>query len=103
MTPYEILVLAKEKISKPENWTKSASARNKNGEDTYPTNSDAVCFCSIGAIQSVSKYTGDEAIDILRRVLYPNNWYGVAAFNDSHLTTHEDVMKAFDKAIEAAC
>lgn len=106
MTPYEVLVLAKEKISTPDKWTKGVGARNSKGEWINVFSKDAACFCSIGAIMNVCENISIrlETYKILRNS-FPSifNNYTVASFNDSYATTHDDVMKVFDKAIEAAC
>lgn len=106
MSPYEVLVLAKEKINSPEKWIKGYVAQNANGNVVNPWENDATCFCSVGAIMCVTKNIEDrlEAYKILRNS-FPSifNNYTVASFNDSYATTHDDVMKVFDKAIEAAC
>lgn len=33
-----------------EGWTQGAMARNELGEDTYPTDPRAVCWCALGAV-----------------------------------------------------
>lgn len=97
---FEILTKAKDKIANPENWTKKRTARNKNGIGVSVTSSEAVCWCSVGAIEYVWMINGallDEfrnCIDLLEKVI---GGRGVGHFNDSH--THTEVMEAFDKAI----
>lgn len=104
-TIYETLVAAKNLISNPDNWTQEAVARDSHGADTYSLNTDAVCWCSIGALHKVTKNNSlviTSAAKHLRFVLEQEHkdYDGIAHFNDSH--THAEVMAFWNKAIAAA-
>lgn len=107
MKTSEILIKAKEVIVNPENWIKHYYAYDKNrspvGRGTHP---DAVCFCSVGALQKVIGDKGD-ASDIfvntskireLTKVLGDVAGETITEYNDSH--NHSEVMEVWDKAIE---
>ncbi len=103
----QTLVKAKEAIQDPNTWTQGRSARMADGKPTYPGDSDASCFCSVGAIEKVTLATGDKAryplyagaIAELSAVLFPK-FSGIAQMNDS--SSHGQVMAYFDRAIAAA-
>lgn len=112
MKTVEILEKAREKIAEESKWTKGALARTATGaritkDDGFGA---ASCFCSVGAVrvicpefsenrgqasfklwQAVNEGVADEA---LKRV--------VAVWNDATETTHADVLRVFDRAIELA-
>lgn len=54
MKPSETLRAAKVKISEPSRWTTRTYAKNVYGCTIYSHEEDAVCFCSIGAVQVVT-------------------------------------------------
>lgn len=106
MLIHEELALAKKLISDPACWTKGAYAKGADGKYTSPTGllthkypNPPVCFCSVGAIAHV---IGSH--NITEHIRYLNMAVNglVVTFNDQPATTHEDVMKAFSKAIELA-
>lgn len=105
MKTSEILIKAKAIISNPDKWTQGAFARNYDGEEVSPISSQAVCFCSIGALKaSVGKDQSEvtmfylvNARDYLMKAT-PDGY--IAVFNDEH--THEEVMAVWDKAIKLA-
>ena len=41
------------------------------------------------------------AILTLAKIVNDAEWFSIAAFNDDPITTHEDVMKVFDEAIDS--
>lgn len=104
MNPVEVLKKAREIIAKEENWAQHVFAANEKGESVPDYSSDACKFCSLGAI---SKAVGsDDEYHITNFVTYTNAKRllmsaideHIAVFNDTH--THEEVIAAFDKAIE---
>lgn len=99
MTPKEILIAARAKIADREHWTTGAFARAKDGLTRRPDNVDAVCWCSIGAIESIGDWRAVENSNakILLRLAVGGSAVG---FNDSH--THDEVLAVFDKAIQNA-
>lgn len=92
MKTSEVLSRAKELISKPENWTRAAFARDKDGTSVSWSSPDAVCFCSVGAVRRVAKEEGSEAETPLRLVMK-----SIVDYNDYR--THPEVLAAFDSAI----
>lgn len=108
MNTKELLTKAKELISDPNKWTKESFARNKDNKPVEYLSPDATCFCAIGAIRKVGysneSFTKTLPAEIkLQREVQKNTIFAeVASFNDFLLTTHEEVLHLFDKAIEAA-
>lgn len=99
MTVKEVLIAARAKIEKPENWTQKAYARDNLGFKVMPSDDGAVCFCAAGALRSLRDLT---------YIVKENSWYAlvtemgtqtVSFFNDRH--THDQVLHAFDRAIAA--
>ena len=96
--PEHIKVLreAKARINKPEKWCKGA----------YVSFRDPSAYCMLGsmgwrrsAVNDAPLSPGtDDASWLLKRVIGEN----IPDFNDAGITTHADVMAAFDLAIEQA-
>lgn len=110
MTVKETLIAAKALIDTPDKWTTKGFARDAKGTllhwgDNWET---ATCWCSAGAIYAVDTDQVSAVREFARAVLpkVDANWDDelldklVGDWNDNH--THEEVMAAFDKAIEAA-
>jgi hypothetical protein len=98
MNKLDILKAARNLITDPKNWTKGTSARNKYGRKVTPWCSEAVCWCSMGAIAKAANFPIENkeysaAHEYLRVVMNSD----VARFNDER--THRDVLNAFDTAI----
>ncbi len=110
MTITELLIEAKKLISNPENWIQTGFAKDQNNRPTEATASDAVKFCSVGAIRhavhfcspwlptnaaySTAAIAAVEALKSVIGVFYIYRW------NDT--VTHAQVMTAFDEAIKQA-
>ena len=101
----EVLTKAREAISEPHKWTQGAYFRSDKGMSVVDLD-DATRFCSVGAIQSVAKLPSAISLAALRtlargigRGTKPRY---IAAWNDNPVRTHEDVIDAFDRAIEIA-
>jgi len=100
----EILIGARKILSDPSRWTRQFQARDSAGACIAWNQPEAVCFCLMGAInragmtispsESAPAY---EAMDVLDTVIDTS----IPLFNDRPSTTHEDVLKALDKAIES--
>lgn len=97
-TTKQILIEARERISKKENWTQRSMARDADGNEVNSGSLEATCWCSLGAIASCAKNC-DDMEDAYHKLIDATG-FNVAEFNDTH--THEQVLAAFDKAI-AAC
>ena len=91
-TTKEILVAARAIIANKENWTQDAYARDKYGVSIGVNCSNAVYFCSIGAIRKITMSPFD-AMEVLRKHMEDS----IIAFNDGH--THKEVLAAWDEAI----
>lgn len=120
MTPLEILTRAREIITPPGNWTRHYVARNKDGEVTFSSSPDACQWCAIGAIEAASgsqiipypprdiKVEMDSALNTLRSAIPAgfsdprNGGPIVSIYNDAKSTSHDDILKLFDRAISAA-
>lgn len=103
-TTKQILIEARAVIALPEHWTQEHCARNAKG-DPAPSgyDSDAVCWCSVGALEKVMgvdyfHYRSHGPKSLLDSVV-PSG-VGIIGFNDGN--THAEVLAAFDRAIESA-
>ena len=98
----EVLVNARKILSKEENWTRGSYARDEDGQSVYVNASNAVCFCSIGAVNAsaMPRHSGEyvTALEALEMVVKP---MPIIAFNDAESTSHKGVMAMFDLAIES--
>ena len=127
----DVLRMARSRSENPENWTKGALARTdfahrSNREATHPNSLDAHSFCMVGAVLSVlglpfapmpgdsraglpyAEYvTARKALAYAREQAYPlREWekYNTrpSDFNDGERTSHADVLRVFDVAIQTA-
>lgn len=85
----EILISARKRIEKPENWIQGAFS-----------NLTQTAFCATGSLLEEGKEYGSTVYARLREAmnLPPNEQ--ICNYNDTH--THAEVIAAFDKAIEEA-
>lgn len=93
-----LLKNARELISNEENWTYGSYSRSIDGGTAIPSSTDAVCWCSIGALRKFGAWdsVNDAMFELM--VAMPEDYrQSVATFNDSH--THAEVLALFDKAI----
>lgn len=93
----QLLQQGRDLITNPEHWTQGAYARDKFGSSRTGKATDAVCFCSLGAIYRVvppDENTNDAGYYL--RLVMDN----IMTFNDNH--SHEEVLMAWDLAIELA-
>lgn len=112
MTTLTILQQIRELLSDEKRWTKEASARDSKGISVNPNRLRAVRWCLHGACTKVARDLPDNS-DVIRmlddeaKAMFPDrNKYGVnlhfILVNDHPDTTHADVIKVLDKAIERA-
>lgn len=95
------LKAARRLLSKPERWTKGWFAKDKDGADVSELSKHATCFCPEGAIyRSAPGLLETDALAALERGL-PKQWYSVPLWNDAPRRTHAQVLRLFDRAIEA--
>lgn len=108
-TTEQLLYVAKARITDPDNWCKGASAFTSNGRPVGVSDPNACKWCSYGALAYAHDVTSLEqeceaefvnADVLLRRAANVGGSY--IEFNDRPSTTHSDVMRMFDKAIELA-
>lgn len=121
-----LLTMAKSYISDPDKWIKGAFAKGGDqnnypspwqyaelGDDPYMCG-DGACIRARHKLQQelgLSNTRRDrlysDAIEILAKATGRDDAHfareGIWQFNDSHDTTHKDVMTAFDLAIEDVC
>lgn len=91
----EVLKAGRTLISSPLSWTQGAFARDKFGKEVDPDRLTACCWDSNGAL-AIAGPPYKRARLLLSMQMQP----GIATFNDSH--THEEVLAAWDKAIDVA-
>jgi hypothetical protein len=106
MRAVDILKAAKEKIATPDKWTQGAYAKDANGYAVVETSNKAACFCSLGAIYAANprkegtpNWDAQLAARDLASVVGKQS---IVNWNDEEGRTHEEVLAAFDKAIERA-
>jgi len=93
----QVLIKARELISKPENWTQRAVARTPEGHRTSALSTNAVCYCAMGALIKIYPlYQGSRHIGTLAKAMGTTD---IAHYNDNH--THAEVLAMFDKAVTA--
>ena len=105
MKPSELLIKAKAVIADPKHWTQGWYAKDAKGYSTGPAEPNAVCWCSVGALRAVAHEentysTRSAAAGYLARVSAECGYNDIPDFNDN--SSHETVMKAWDKAIKLA-
>jgi hypothetical protein len=102
MTPLELLTNGREVITNKERWTRGALARDKNRDRTLPRSPKAVCFCSIGALLKANE--GGFVLTVREAEMFLKQAMGadITIFNDRLAKNHDEVLSAWDKAIELA-
>lgn len=107
MKPSEILISARGLLANVDSWGKGYYAFNKSQDMREVGDSDATCFCMIGALaKAAGSFTGvggyeqseHPEIEYLAKVVGEH----VPNYNDHPDRTHAEVIAAFDKAIELA-
>lgn len=109
MNTKETLLAARKLIENPAHWAKGEFARDADGNAVAIHDASAVCFCAVGAIRhAAGRFANTKEVrDALARAIYfiskendRTRW--ISVFNDSELTSHADILHAFDVAIELA-
>jgi hypothetical protein len=125
LSPTQLLIRAKKRISKESNWTKGAAARGYFGQVTTTNSCFAKSWCALGSLlvealtpegansglrarnllaealpERQAIYYLDTAIKALYGAYSYEEESNLIAFNDHTNTAHPDVMAVFDKAIE---
>lgn len=105
-TTIEILVAARALLADPARWTKGESARDLRGKEVPPNYPSAVCWCMTGALNKVVRspcmWFKSEAVLSAAELLETTVASEITSFNDNPATTHADVLRALDAAIERA-
>lgn len=96
----KVLVSARELLSDEKRWTKGASARDATGDDVDPRSERAVCWCVVGAVvkSTLGMLHQEAALNQVHDVVDEP----IPEFNDAPTSTHADVLRALDAAIERA-
>lgn len=105
MKTSEVLNAALEKFGpKGERWTKGAYARNSADNKCNEFSSEAVCFCSLGAIRVVSGIVDDDskAVVMLSEAILETYELDTVEFNDNPNREFADVARMFLYAIAKA-
>jgi hypothetical protein len=107
MTTKEILIAARAKIERPQDWIQGRFAVSGLQNKVKPHSRRASCWCALGAIAAITREdphdVDDEAYWLLHRAMVlPENETAVAGWNDAPGRTHAEVLAAFDRAIEDA-
>ena len=115
MSVLETLIKVRELLSNKDHWTKGYYSKDSHGIRIRPHEPSACTFCMFGAIYKVCPDRPFSAVgfkdpfvievhDRIEKVigeLYPNfREASVARFNDDPETTHADVLRVLDRAIE---
>jgi hypothetical protein len=105
----EILTKAQDKIRDPKNWTQDTYARDETGASVKAHSPAAVCFCSLGAIESFFHSEEFDGLEVMhaRDFLYTAanqiaDGRTVANYNDDPDRTHDEIMALWDRAKEIA-
>jgi hypothetical protein len=102
MTTKEVLKKAKEKIE--QGWCQHVIAKDREGTKVPADSPEAIQWCSVGAIASIYAkqdvfITFTPEYNLILKVLKTES---LAEWNDRPKRTIEEVLAAFDKAIELA-
>lgn len=102
MTVLEVLKAARERVAR--GWTQHAHARLSTGQPTRSNDSAAASWCAVGALGDGH----DDSIETCatcaaetRLVIAAGaERFGLVGWNDASGRTQEEVLQAFDKAIQ---
>ena len=104
MKPSELLIKAKAVIADPKHWAQGWYAKDAEGQPVGPRKSYAVCWCSVGALEKVAhEENTHDTHSTTARYLFDVSaecGYDIIDLNDN--SSHEAVMRAWDKAIKLA-
>lgn len=99
VTPKELYLAARERISDPNRWMQGSNAADARGIGVHSWNPAAVKWCSLGSVRSFK-----QPPEINRAVLNAlNSACGgvIAIYNDNH--THDEVMDMWNRAEALLC
>lgn len=73
-------------------WTQDTFARTQGGRPCEPLSKKAASYCLYGGCERVGIYNPHSLFEFLIE--------GIANFNDDPKTTHKDVLRVLDKAVQ---
>ncbi len=96
MTPKEVLIAARKLIESPKQWLKGADSGLRN---------EIWCYCASGALmtavdENIPPVDWDAAENALSLAATGDPDGNIPIWNDAPERTHEEVLAAFDEAIE---
>jgi len=83
-------------------WTQGVYARDAYQNHELYESPRAVCFCAQGAIKRASGYDVDACVAAYRHLTHAIGGSYIPGWNDEKARTKEEVVAAFDRAIELA-
>jgi hypothetical protein len=106
----ELIAAARNKIARPELWTRGRMMRDRNGAPVHYLEGGAVVFSAAGAVLAITigEKTGDrrwaDALTYLNAACPPpsTNTNPLWAYENRPETTHADMLAVFDRAYAAA-
>ena len=110
-----ILCDTRQRLARPERWTRRGYARDSQGEVCSLSSEQATCWCVTGAltlasirtrplIDGLDRDTSEAALHNAEdRVARAIGGGSVPNWQDAETTTHEQVLKALDVAIASQC
>jgi hypothetical protein len=102
ITTVDLLRAARAKIERPECWTTKYYAHDATGGECEASAREAVCWCALGAVKSVTTHGCFHTLWELLRAQLPHGSVSISTYNDAPSTTHADILLLFDRAIAAA-
>jgi hypothetical protein len=101
----KVLQDARQRVEK--GWVKGTSAVDAIGESVSVYSPDAVCFCASGAIAAGGRWNddkelADELFTFVVRQIEERRFLRYTKWNDAPGRTQDEVLAAFDQAIELA-
>ena len=100
LTTLQVLQQARAKIEAPKNWIKGHMAKNRLGQIVEPGHPTACKFCMVGSLCDPAFRGPFKALYAALEKLGHSTRSGLVGFNDNDFTTHGQVLKVFDVAIE---
>lgn len=96
-----IKVLEGAKAKVRQGWTRYAFARDANGDDTYPKDTNAVSWCALGAIEASSgrlRTAKQIAHHSLEGAAYERFAYNVPHVNDEVVRDRRSIISLYNQA-----
>lgn len=95
-----IIIDARNLIRNPGNWCKASFAQDEYGDDVSYSDPEAAKFCAMGSLAKVLGPEGEEEHYAIAKFMRGIIGKPVVCVND--YGSHAEVMKAFEKCIEAS-